>query len=179
MSHKNGWWFVIRCSLNAIHSRTRRLERSLIRSPQNPQSPKLPLYKEILQILPKLQKNERRTKQTPLFFLPSANNPIPSESHWSPFTFPVRANTPCHSLCPMTSAQTTVPSSHIATAWTSSVERKSLSGKYRSLLWKNCEKIANYQKKCLSLQSLKRCCETGTSPMYQVLRSIDTTSMSV
>jgi len=31
-SHKNGWWFVIGCSLNAIHSRTRRLERSLIRT---------------------------------------------------------------------------------------------------------------------------------------------------
>jgi len=42
MSHKNGWWLVIGCSLNAIHSRTRRLEWSLIR---NPQSPKLPLYK--------------------------------------------------------------------------------------------------------------------------------------
>ena len=55
-SHKNGWWFVIRCSLNAIHSRKRRLERSLIRNPENPQSPKLPLYKEILRILPKLQK---------------------------------------------------------------------------------------------------------------------------
>lgn len=61
-SHKNGWWFVIRCSLNAIHSRTRRLERSLIRNPQNPQSPKLPLYKEILQILPKLQKKIEETK---------------------------------------------------------------------------------------------------------------------
>ena len=49
-------------------SRTRRLERSLIRNPQNPQSPKLPLYKEILRILTKLRKNERRTKQTRLFF---------------------------------------------------------------------------------------------------------------
>ena len=28
MSHKNGWWLVSGCSLNAIHSRTRRLERS-------------------------------------------------------------------------------------------------------------------------------------------------------
>jgi len=61
-SHKNGWWLVIGCSLNAIHSRTRRLERLLIRNPQNPQSPKLPLYKEILQILTKLRKNERNAK---------------------------------------------------------------------------------------------------------------------
>ena len=67
MSHKNGWWLVIGCSfkqfiadcnatLLPLGGRTRRLERSLIRSPQNSQSPKLPLYKEILQILPKLQK---------------------------------------------------------------------------------------------------------------------------
>jgi len=69
MSHKNGWWFVIRCSLNAIHSRTRRLERSLIRSPQNPQSPKLPLYKEILQFLPKLRKLQKPAN----FFLLSFN----------------------------------------------------------------------------------------------------------
>ncbi|MBQ8462561.1 MAG: hypothetical protein IJ544_00385 [Prevotella sp.] len=62
-----------RVFFDAIHSRTRKLERSLIRNPQNPQSPKLPLYKEILQILPKLRKNERRTKQTRLFFLPSAS----------------------------------------------------------------------------------------------------------
>ena len=62
MSHKNGWWLVIGCSLNAIHSRTRRLERLLIRNLQNSQSSKLPLYKENLQILPKLRKIERRTK---------------------------------------------------------------------------------------------------------------------
>jgi hypothetical protein len=43
---------------NAIHSRIRRLERSLIRNPQNQKSPELPLYKEILQIFPKLRKNE-------------------------------------------------------------------------------------------------------------------------
>ena len=33
-----------------------KIERSLIRNPQNPQSPKLPLYKEILQFLTKLRK---------------------------------------------------------------------------------------------------------------------------
>ena len=38
----------------AIHSRMRRLERSLIRNLQNPKSHKLPLSKEILRFLPKL-----------------------------------------------------------------------------------------------------------------------------
>ena len=33
-----------------------KIERSLIRNPDNPQSPQLPLYKEILQFLTKLQK---------------------------------------------------------------------------------------------------------------------------
>ena len=45
-----------RVFFDAIYSRIRRLERSLIRNPQNPQSPKLPLYKEILPILTKLRK---------------------------------------------------------------------------------------------------------------------------
>jgi hypothetical protein len=52
-----------RVFFDAIHSRTRRLERSLIRNPQNPQSPKLPLYKEILQILPKLCKKNKTAKE--------------------------------------------------------------------------------------------------------------------
>ncbi len=38
------------------------------------QSSASPLYKEILQIHPKLRKNERRIKQTRLFFLPSVSN---------------------------------------------------------------------------------------------------------
>ena len=29
-SHKNGWWLVIRCSLNAIHSRTKEIEYDLL-----------------------------------------------------------------------------------------------------------------------------------------------------
>ena len=51
-----------RVFFDANYSRIRRLERSLIRNPQNPQSPKLPLYKEILQFLTKLRKVESRTK---------------------------------------------------------------------------------------------------------------------
>ena len=39
-----------------------KIERSLIRNPENPQSHKLPLYKEILRILAKLRKNERNAK---------------------------------------------------------------------------------------------------------------------
>ena len=45
---------------DANYSRIRRLERSLIRNPQNSQSPELPLYKDILRILAKLRK---KTKQ--------------------------------------------------------------------------------------------------------------------
>jgi hypothetical protein len=56
-----------RAYFDANYSRTRRLERSLIRNPQNPQSLKLPLYKEILQILPKLQKVERKAKEKLVF----------------------------------------------------------------------------------------------------------------
>ena len=41
----------------AIHSRMRRLERSLIRNLQNPKSHKLPLSKEILRFPAKLRKN--------------------------------------------------------------------------------------------------------------------------
>ena len=36
-----------RVFFDAIHSRTRKLERSLIRNPQIPQSPEQPFYKEI------------------------------------------------------------------------------------------------------------------------------------
>ena len=53
----------LRVVFDANYSRTRRLERSLIRNPQNPQSLKLPLYKEILRILAKLRKNERNAKE--------------------------------------------------------------------------------------------------------------------
>ena len=45
-----------RVFFDANYSRTRRLERSLIRNPQNSKSPELPLYKEILRILTKLRK---------------------------------------------------------------------------------------------------------------------------
>ena len=45
-----------RVFFDANYSRIRRLERSLIRNPQNSQSPELPLYKEILRILTKLRK---------------------------------------------------------------------------------------------------------------------------
>jgi len=52
-----------RVFFDANYSRTRRLERSLIRNPQNPQSPKLPLYKEILRFLTKLQKKREKNKK--------------------------------------------------------------------------------------------------------------------
>ena len=52
-----------RVFFDANYSRIRRLERSLIRNPQNSQSPELPLYKEILQIFPKLRKVEGKTKE--------------------------------------------------------------------------------------------------------------------
>ena len=71
MSHKNGWWLVIGCSLNAIHSRTTNCERSLICNSQDLQYPKLPLYKEILRILTKLRKNERNAKGKLAFLLHS------------------------------------------------------------------------------------------------------------
>ena len=45
-----------RVFFDAIHSRTRKLERSLIRNPQIPQSPEQPFYKEILQFLPNVHK---------------------------------------------------------------------------------------------------------------------------
>ena len=67
MSHKSGWWLVIRCSLMQIMAE-QRIENGLLsglgfaacqsKNPQIPQSPELPLYKEILLILPKLRKNE-------------------------------------------------------------------------------------------------------------------------
>ena len=52
-----------RVFFDANYSRTRRLERSLIRNPQNPKSPELPLYKEFLRILTKLRKVEHKTKK--------------------------------------------------------------------------------------------------------------------
>ena len=45
-----------------------------IRKPDFHQSPRLPLYKEKLRILTKLRKNESRTKQTRLFFMPRPSN---------------------------------------------------------------------------------------------------------
>ena len=56
-----------RVFFDANYSRTRRLERSLIRNPQNPKSPELPLYKEILRILTKLRKNVRNEKEKDIF----------------------------------------------------------------------------------------------------------------
>jgi hypothetical protein len=86
MSHKNGWWLVSECSFRQFIAE-QRIENGLLsglgfaacqsKNPQNSQSPELPIYKEILLILPKLRKNERRTKQTRLFFLPSASNFAP------------------------------------------------------------------------------------------------------
>ena len=65
MSHKNGWWLVVGCSLMQIIAE-QRIENGLLsglgfaacqsKNPENPQSPELPLYKEILQFLPKLRK---------------------------------------------------------------------------------------------------------------------------
>jgi hypothetical protein len=68
---KNGWLFIIGCSLMQIMAE-QRIENGLLsglgfaacqsKNPQNPQSPKLPLFKEILRILPKLRKNFETTK---------------------------------------------------------------------------------------------------------------------
>ena len=72
------WWVIVwlvaqrRVFFDAIHSRMWNWVRLPIRNPDFPQSPKLSLYKEKLRILAKLLKNEGRTKQTRLFFLPSA-----------------------------------------------------------------------------------------------------------
>ena len=52
-----------RVFFDANYSRIRRLERSLIRNPENPQSPRPPLYKEKLRILAKLRKVESKTKE--------------------------------------------------------------------------------------------------------------------
>ena len=73
MSHK---WLLAqrRVVFDANYSRTRRLERSLIRNPENPQSPKLPLYKEKLRNLSKLRKVEHKTKETRFFFLSRRSN---------------------------------------------------------------------------------------------------------
>ena len=56
-----------RVFFDANYSRIRRLERSLIRNPQNSQSPELPLYKEILRILTKLRKKVVYDKQFCIF----------------------------------------------------------------------------------------------------------------
>ena len=62
MSHKNGWWLVIGCSLMQIMAE-QRIENGLLSvTLKISQSSEQPLYKEILQILPKLQKNEGKAK---------------------------------------------------------------------------------------------------------------------
>lgn len=54
-------WLVARHRgfFDAIHSRTWRLERFLIRNPQNQKSPELPLFTKELRNLTKIRKNER------------------------------------------------------------------------------------------------------------------------
>ena len=52
-----------RVFFGAIYSKTGRLERSLIRNPQNPQSPKLPLYKESCQFFQSYEKSRAEQKK--------------------------------------------------------------------------------------------------------------------
>ena len=68
MDYKSGWVVHHRVFFDAIHSRTRRLERSLILNPENPQSLKLPLNKEIQLFLTKLRKVESKIKELVPFF---------------------------------------------------------------------------------------------------------------
>ena len=68
-----------RVFFDANYSRIRRLERSLIRNPQNSQSPELPLYKEILRILTKLRKNERKARGRSNHYYSSYSPLIPIE----------------------------------------------------------------------------------------------------
>ena len=63
-----------RVFFDANYSRTRRLERSLIRNPQNPQSPKLPLYKEELRFLPKSRKKRSNSQRKKTFLRTKATN---------------------------------------------------------------------------------------------------------